>query len=445
MTARRQADARQIPDSVRYYDTARDFQAGVQRADGRARPGRGLSVEFPGALAAGTARALVNAAADRASWSGETLAWRVAELDPGLAPGEVVRVPGRPGNWRIDSWEWRDKGIELELRRIPPTAGRITPADAGESLAKADLAAQPTELVAFELPWDGQGSGDARQAFAAPSAATAGWRGAALYLDDAGQLVPLGASGSRRAVIGRLTTFLGGSASILVERAASLDVELVSGDFQLTAATLEGIAQGANRAFLGSEIIQFAAAERIDVARWRLSGLLRGRGGSEADALTGWPAGTPFALLDAAPVALDPVILGRGGDATIAAIGLADAEPVAAPLVGAGSTTRPLTPVHPAVEHSAGSVTLAWVRRARGAWGWLDGVDVPLSEQAERYLVGVGDEAAPVAMWDLPEPRLELSEATFADLAARFSGQPLWVRQVGTYAASRPLLLTTFP
>src|SRR5690606_35894170 len=102
----------------------RDHQAGLQRADGRARPGRHAVIEFPGALNAATARNLINAAAERAGRACDTLAWRAAELDPRLVPGATVRVPGRTGDWQVESWEWREYGVELELRRLPRGAGR---------------------------------------------------------------------------------------------------------------------------------------------------------------------------------------------------------------------------------------------------------------------------------------------------------------------------------
>ena len=78
--------------ALRYFDTARDFQSGLQRADGRTRPGAGTVIELPAALAAGDARALINAAAEQAGWALEGLAWRMAELDPTLAPGMIVRA-----------------------------------------------------------------------------------------------------------------------------------------------------------------------------------------------------------------------------------------------------------------------------------------------------------------------------------------------------------------
>jgi hypothetical protein len=128
--------------------------------------------------------------------------------------------------------------------------------------------------------------------------------------------------------------------------------------------------------------------------------------------------------------------------AAIAAIGLADPEPVTAPLANPGLTRRPLAPVHgTAVERADGALVLTWCRRARGAWLWQDGIEVPLNEQAEAYLVGIGASDAPALRWEPGEPRLEIPAAAWASIRAAHAGQPLWVRQIGTAALSPPLLL----
>lgn len=441
---RRQADASEIPDALRYYDVARDFQPGLQRADGRARPGRSRVIEFPGALAASEARSLTNAAAARAGWARETLAWRMAELDPAIAPGEVVAVPGRDGAWLVETWEWRDHGVELELRRLPRGPARQPAADPGEALAPPDLPITPTALVAYELPWDGNGNAETRATYAAVSSASSGWRGAALYAQQGDQLTPIGPSGRRRSVIGNLATSLGPSAAALFDRQAAFEVDLVAADFALDSTDVAGIDAGANVALVGGEVLQFLSAERVDGARWRLSGLLRGRGGTEPAAAEGALAGAAFVLLDEAPVPLDAAKLGETGGATIAAIGLADPEPVYAALANAGLTRRPLTPVHGRAAQAAdGSLRLEWRRRSRGAWAWLDGVDVPLNEQAEAYIVGIGDSEAPDLRWETGAPLLGLDAATWLSIQAAHAGKPLWVRQIGTVAASLPLLLTT--
>lgn len=437
---RRAPDAREIPDGLRYYDTARDYQPGLQRADGRARPGRSRTIEFPGALDAGTARGLANAAAERAGWSRETLAWRIAELDPALVAGSVVRVPGHAGYWRVEAWEWRERGIELELRRLPPGAARQPPADPGQALPAPDLVATPTELVAFEAPWDGLGAGASRRVYAAPSSASGGWTGTALHAEQGGALVPLGGSGTRRSVIGQTTAPLASSPAMRLEQSASVEVELVSVDFALADTTPEALANGANRALVGGEVLQFTQAEPLGAAQWRLSGLLRGRGGTEAAALAGQPAGAPFVLLDDRPIAIDPALLGSA--TALAAIGLADSEPVSAPILNPGLSLRPLVPVHPrSRSDGAGGLVLEWTRRARGAWTWPDGIETPLNEQAEAYVAGLGGTAQPVLRWQLDEARLTLSAALLAQLAAEHAGKPLWVRQAGSFAQSDPLLL----
>lgn len=442
-SGRRQPDAQELPDGLHYYDPARDHQAGLQRADGRARPGRSRTIEFPGALAAGTARGLVNAAAERADRGRETLLWRMAELDPEIVPGAVVRVPGRGGHWRIDSWEWRERGIELALCRLPHGPGRQSQTDAGEALTAPDLVATPTRLLAYELPWDGTGRAETRQVFAAASSASAGWTGASLHADEAGGLVPLGSSGGRRSRIGQLDAPLPVSPAVLFEREAVLDVELVSPDFLLADASLETLAAGANRALVGGEVLQFAEAAPLGGKQWRLRGLLRGRGGTEAAAQAGHLAGTPFVLLDDGPVALDPARLSLAVHA-IAAIGLADAEPVRTPIANPGLALRPLAPVHPHVrETDGGGLTMRWTRRARGAWLWLDGVETPLNEQTEAYVVGLGSSENPAVRWEVTSPTLVIPAGARAELAAAHAGEPLWVRQIGSFAQSDALLLTT--
>jgi hypothetical protein len=440
-TRRRQPDASEIPDGLRYYDVARDYQPGMQRADGRARPGRSTVIEFPGALDAAKARALTNAAAARAAWARETVAWRMAELDPAIGPGKIVRLPNRDGLWLIESWEWRDQGVELDLRRLPRGPARQPAADPGDSLAARDLVATPTDIVAYELPWNGSGSGDVRLTFAAVSSASGGWRGAALYVQEGANLMPLGPSGRQRSIIGAAVTALPPSTTLLFDRHQSLEVELVSPDFALDSTDLAGIASGANVAMVGQELVQFLEAEQIDAKRWRLSGLLRGRGGTEPTALTGCPAGSSFVLLGDEPVQLDPGELGAA--TTIAAIGLADPAPVYAPLTNSGLTRRPLTPVHgTAAEQADGSIVLEWCRRARGSWLWQDGVEAALNEQSEAYRVGIGDSDAPDVRWEVSTPSLEIDATAWATARSAHAGKALWVRQIGTADLSPPLLLT---
>lgn len=191
---------------------------------------------------------------------------------------------------------------------------------------------------------------------------------------------------------------------------------------------------------MGGELLQFLTAESLGGGHWRLSGLLRGRGGTEGAASVGSAPGARFVLLDGTATAIDPQRL--PDTPTVAAIGLVDDAPVIAPVVNPVLATTPPSPVHGAMKRAAdGGMSLHWCRRARGGWAWVDQVDVPLVEHAERYLVGLGDADAPLLAWEVAEPLLMFGPQEWAEVRAVHAGAQIWVRQTGTHAASVPLLL----
>jgi hypothetical protein len=430
------------PTALRYYDEDRDYQPGVQRALGSRGAGHETMIELPATMTASGARQLVNDRANRGRWQRETILWRIGQLDPTLQPGEIVRVPGLQGLWFVQRWEWFDRGIELVLERLPPNVLAAPPSDPGSANPPFDEVIPPTTLAAFEVPADASAGTTTPIMFAAASAQNKAWRGAALYRVQGNTLVPLGTSGTARAIIGALVEPLPASSALLFEPDSSMLVDLVADDLALTDSDLEGLAMGANRLLVGSEVIQFAQAMALGSRRWRLQGLLRGRGGTEPQAALGHAAQTAVILLDDALVPLDPVEVPPIASTRIAAIGTGDVQAVIAPLANAGLSRRPPMPVHPLlVVDSDETWTLCWTRRARGHWRWDDAVDVPLVEEKEAYLVGYGPVDAPYAAWTLSESRLNLAPAERAALMAAYGPAAIWVKQIGTFDHSHPLLL----
>jgi len=430
---------------IRYYDVNRDYQPGLQRVSGRPEPGQPAGLDLPAALSPAGAHALIERAARRAGWARQSISWRTAEIDPRVKPGSLVRIPDQPGVWRVNDWEWRSDGLELALWRVPVTtegfaAGIAT--DPGRAAAPIDALNGPTLLTAFEIPWDGTGTGDAAAIYAAASSTAAGWAGAALFVDQGdGQLQPAGSALRTRCTLGHSTTALQGASSLLFDRSNTVIIVLLSDDMMLADATGKQLALGANRALLGEEIIQFARAVPLGNRHWRLEGLLRGRGGTE-QAVGGHTAGEPFVLLDARLTPLDDALIGDNPAAVVVAIGLGDTDPATTPILCRGLTRRPLSPVHARSTLNAdGSLTLRWTRRARGAWAWLNGVETPLHEQAEAYDVIVGSAAAPVAQWTTAGPSTTIDAGQLAQLSAGSPGAAIMVRQRGSYAVSEPLLL----
>ena len=442
-TRKRAALPTDPPRVLRYYDVDLDYQPGSQRALGQPSPGKPKTLELPATLSAANAFRLISQTANDANWARDTIAWRTTDLDPAVVPGATVTIANVPGRWRVNQWEWRANGVELMLERLAPNVVDASIAtNAGQANIAADLAIGTTALVAYQLPWDGTGTSDAVALFAAVSSAGAGWSGASLYADNgSGVLAAIGGSGRQRSTIGSATTTLPAASPSLYDRQSSVTVQLLAPDMALTSASADQMATGANRAVLGDEIIQFGSATALGNGVWRLTNLLRGRGGTEW-AIAGHQAGDSFVLLDQNPVALVPALVGSNPATRIAALGLADTTPAEASVINWGITLQPLAPVHPSANIGPdGSLTLGWARRGRGAWLWLDGVDVPLVEESEVYLVSYGASASVTASWTVTSPTLTLAATTVAALSPAIASGTFTVQQVGTYGLSNPLLL----
>lgn len=433
------------PSALRYYDQDRDYQPGVQRAATRKEEGREHVLELPAAMTANGAKQVINGRAQRAQWIEETIIWRVAELDPQLGPGSALRIPEVPGIWRITDWEWSNEGVALQLERIPPALVDGASGETGVRLPPLDTLPWPTQLAAFELPWDGMSNPSSPAIFAAATAGGANWRGATLFAEQSGTLQQLADPVTRRNTMGELLFELAPSPSLILEASAAIHVAVAAPDLSFDSVSIEALAAGRNRLLVGDEILQFSHAEQIGDMEWRLSGLLRGRAGTEEFAMQPHPVGTRCIALDDTLVAIDPLSISTL-DPTIAAIGFGDEDPVYAAVNNAGTSRSPLAPVHTkATVDASGDLSLTWTRRARGQWLWSDHVDTPLVEENESYAVGFGDPASPLRSWFSPVPQLKLGADEVADIVETYGSGPLWVRQLGTYGQSASTLLAHLP
>lgn len=106
------------------------------------------------------------------------------------------------------------------------------------------------------------------------------------------------------------------------------------------------------------------------------------------------------------------------------------------------NTLKPLMPVHGRSEWLPdGSLKVTWVRRARGAWLWSDGIDVPLIEDRERYVLTYGATDNVIATWFVENTQLAITSLQIADLLATEPNGSFSVRQQGSFAVSDPLLI----
>lgn len=434
------ADGVPVALSLRHYDAARDYQAGVQRV---VRPGPGRQeqgMELPIVMSPDDARALA-AARLGAGWTGRaTMALRCGWAALTLAPGMIVDVEGAPGLWRIEEREWESMAVRLALRRVPGAGGALpTGASSGAIVRQVDAPHGPTTLMLVDLPPLRDGAA-AAPLLAAAASGGAGWRSAVLFaMSESGEARAIGRSAGR-AVMGVADAALPAGSAMLVDRRAVLPVTLLAEDMDLGGADAAALAQGRNLCLVGRELLQFEAAERIGPAEWRLSGLRRGLRGTEW-AMDAHAAGERFLLIEEDRL-IEPLnAMGMSGAVgaplRVAAIGLGDGAPVEAALTISGEALIPPAPVHLSARAADGGWAIRWVRRSRAGWAWHNGGDVPLGEESERYRLRLLDGATLVRSVETGAPEWTYDAAMIAADGTAGTVLSVEVAQIGTLAQGR--------
>jgi hypothetical protein len=419
-----------------FYDPARDYQAGLQRASRGAPAIRADALSLAAAMSAEQAKSFAEARLSTL-WSGRSTAKvRLGWRSFALKPGSVVTIEEQPGRWLVQRWLLGPMSVDLELTRLPGAGDVPVPASSGRPVAEADVAHGPTVLKLFELP--GLHGGDEPLLTALAAGTEPGWRRALLTasFDGGASWQDLGPT-AQPAAIGTAVGALAPACSALFDDRNVLEVALLHDEMNLEGRSDAALAGGANLAVLGSELIQFGRADRISAGRYRLSHLLRGRRGSEWAAF-GHAAGETFALLDGAAMLPVPVPSGAiGAEALVVAVGIGDeADGVGASLVVSGESRRPPSPVHLRAERGAGGdVHVRWTRRSRAGWAWQDAGDAPLGEERELYALTLASGAAARTV-TVTEPAFLY---TAAEQAADGAAGPLTISvvQIGTFASSR--------
>jgi hypothetical protein len=442
---RRSAAATPEEAAIVHYDPARDFQTGIQRATlgrgGSARASERRSL--PAALEAGAAKALAErrlATVRAARTHGRvSLGWESA----GLRPADTLRLEGEAGSWKVARLTLGAGGVEVDLVRLPEAlAGAFPPAGSGRPVQEVDLPHGPTLLRLLELPL-GDPRGDRPLLFAAAAGEQAGWRRAGLLASfDGGASWEEAGATAAPAMMGAALTALPPAGAALADLTSTVDVELAHAGMWLENASDQAMAGGTNLALVGDELVQFSRAEHLGGRTFRLSGLWRGRRGTDW-AAAAHVVGEPFVLLDRATLrAIEAPAGSVGTQVRLSATGVGDgsASAVAQRLV-TGESLRPPSPAHLAAEgRTTGDIFISWVRRSRQGWAWPSGGDTPLAEERETYRVTIAGAG------------FERSQATEApsfiyaaqDQAADGASFPIAISvvQIGTFASSRPASIT---
>lgn len=315
-----------------------------------------------------------------------------------LGAGDVVRLTGgnqSPGTlFRIDRMEQAEMQL-ADAVRIEPGVYAPAEIEEDEVTAKPHIAPVPVLPMFMDLPLI-TGAETPHAPYLAVSADP--WPGnvavyAAVQDEDYGlrQVIP------DQAVIGFTETPLRYASTGVWDEGAPLRVNLIDG--LLESRTRDALLNGANLAAIGDgspgnwEVFQFASAALIETGIYDLSGRLRGQLGTDALVPEIWPAGSVFVLLDDRVSQVNLLRTERQVSRHYrigpASRGYDDPAYVHQVETFAGNGLRPYAPVHLSVRRASGGDSASWIRRTRIDGDDWNGLDVPLGEESETYLVRV--------------------------------------------------------
>ncbi|WP_422027689.1 baseplate multidomain protein megatron [Roseovarius sp.] len=313
-----------------------------------------------------------------------------------VGAGDVIALPEEvgQGHFRVDRVEMLAHAQKLEAIRIEPESYRPVLVEPEVGPLRGFDAPAPVVPFFLDLPLM-----TGEEVPQAPHIAVTArpWPGsAAVYVADGGEDFRLDQVLEARTPIGVTESALLPAPAGVFDRGPALRVRMLHGGLEsvgesrlLSGANLCAIGDGSPG---GWELVQFRDAALVGVDTYEIGHRLRGQLGTEVEAI--WPAGSYLVRLDGTPRQIG-LTEGQIGQARHYRVGPAnrpvdDAAYVHTVLAFEGAGLRPLSPVHLSVNGVPGAdMAFGWTRRTRIGGDRWETPEVPLGEEAERYVVRV--------------------------------------------------------
>ncbi len=403
--------------TVTHLDSENDYLQGAQSAQRIFNPvpssnsknemGLQIAASFTAEFAKQIAeKQLYSAWIERSNYS-ITIPWKYLFLDP----NDIITINTDDGDVFRARIVTSDVGVgfSMEITGISNEAAQYTStveADPGTGVPDQEfLGLESTKLILLCSPLLRDSDDTARTVsqlyyfmggFGQP-----GWTAGTLFksaenteFSDVGSIIGEMAWGSAATALGDVVD------PFSTDETNTLQVFMNVGGSKITSVTQLEMVNGANPAALvhsngvDVEIIQFRDVVTNDDGSFTLSGLLRGRRGSESFT-DGHSVGDTFLLLesdtgDSAHLALDEIGSSRFYKAVTSGQMFEDADTITK--ASPGNDLKPRAPVSQTATASGNDIDLAWLRRTRVGGGLQDGTGiVPLNEDTEEYEVDVYD------------------------------------------------------
>lgn len=383
---------------IRYQSVERDLEPGEElspeRIDTEAESV--IDIEVPVAMSSERA-ARVAEISMRDAWA----ARRVHETDvdisrSALEPADCIIVPvsGRAQRVRIPAITDRLPNLRrLELLRDDD--GTYVSYAVGTEITRPPQSIAfygPADMVLLDLPPLREEDNDSGvYAALRPKIVDSDFKGATVYKSiDGGTSFSPTVTATQAVAIGELVFALDEGPYEVWDEMSELRVSLPS-SMTLSSRTEEDVLAGANACAVGAngrwEVVQFRNATQLVTGVWSLTGLLRGRRGTEHNIGSSF-VGDTFVMLSAGGLVRVPISIAEVHVERLfkpVAVGQSQATTAAQSFTGHGVALKPFSPVHIDGVQDDGDWTITWTRRDRLQIDYVPGQSTVMSEENEDY------------------------------------------------------------
>jgi hypothetical protein len=384
------AQETELPSVVRlgYVEASLDYRsAAVHQRKNDTGSSREINISLPAAVGQALAQARVDVALEEAWAARERAQFILPPQFASVEAGDVLQIGTE--RWRViaiaDGTARKIEAVAYDpaVYEPPPAKARTSSATTAQVFGKPDA-------VMFDLATSSNNAAPWVAAQATP------WPGSlALYRKSGASSFIFNRLLSKQATLATTLNPWPAGLQHRIDYSFTLDIVMRYG--ACASISKDELLNGGNLAALGDasgyEIIQFQNAELIASNTYRLSGFLRGQGGSEAEILSSRNAGQNFILLNSAVSQLDTSL----NEATLnntwrigpSSLDHGHAAFLEFTFQGLIRTLRPLRPTFLKSMSDAQGIHLSWIRRTRIDGDSWDLAEVPLAEATELYKLDI--------------------------------------------------------
>jgi hypothetical protein len=381
--------------TVAYMDLNADYQTGSQYSRRLiAKTLNTSSIQLPIALTSNKAKSISDITLYNYWQSRTTFKFTLSNKYLYLDPTDIINVTKNNITYNIRLVDQDYQGNIITYSAVEEDSTIYLQNSTGSSIPTTDATIStktPTNLQLLDIPIL-RDQDDQVGFYISASGYLPGWNGCQIYksIDGGGSFNKFSTPINNQATLGNTTTVLNNftSGNIFDE----INDVIVKTNNILSSVTEISVLNGSNVCLIGSEIIQFKNATLIATNTYKLTGLLRGKFGTEW-AMISHAIGERFILLTNKTTYIENSPSSEYNlprEYTGVSFGMLLNDSTIYNFTNTGVAQKPYSPVQiGGGRDSAGNITINWTRRTRINGSWNSYTDVSLGETTELYSIDI--------------------------------------------------------